>query len=283
MPSRKHKRWTDEEETVLAECWGSVSIPGLARKLGRSENAIKVRANRMRLGAYLESGNCAPLNQVYQALNGGVNRGGGSLDCWIRAGLPFRMKKVRRSHFKVIDMEEFWTWAEEHKGLFDFSKLEKNTLGPEPDWVNEKRRIDQAKAKQIVATPWTPEDDSKLRCMLHEYRYTYDEIAAALHRTEGAVKRRLSTLGIRERPLRRDPKPWTDDEVRQLIELHARGYTPDAIGRVLGRSGLCVRGKIERIANPEYMRRDYRNGRCDAHKWKKPGQFLELPAAPGEF
>ena len=40
---RKKKQWTEKEEAYLQDKWGTVSIKGLSKALGRSENAIIVR------------------------------------------------------------------------------------------------------------------------------------------------------------------------------------------------------------------------------------------------
>ena len=39
---RKKKQWTEKEEAYLQDKWGTVSIKGLSKALGRSENAIIV-------------------------------------------------------------------------------------------------------------------------------------------------------------------------------------------------------------------------------------------------
>ena len=41
---RKKKQWTEKEEAYLQDKWGTVSIKGLAKALGRSENAVVVKA-----------------------------------------------------------------------------------------------------------------------------------------------------------------------------------------------------------------------------------------------
>ena len=41
---RKKKQWTEKEAAYLKDKWGTVCIKGLAKALGRSENAVVVRA-----------------------------------------------------------------------------------------------------------------------------------------------------------------------------------------------------------------------------------------------
>ncbi len=48
---KKSPRWNKYEEEVLSELWGRKSITSIAKSLKRTENAILVKAKRMRLGA----------------------------------------------------------------------------------------------------------------------------------------------------------------------------------------------------------------------------------------
>jgi len=117
-------------------------------------------------------------------------------------GLPVKEKKVRRCRFKVVDIEDFWKWAEQNKSLLNFSKMQPYCFGAEPDWVKVKRENDKRQSWQQVPhnTPWTEYDDQKLRRMLKTNRYTYTDLSRELRRTEGAVKRRIADLQIKEKP-----------------------------------------------------------------------------------
>lgn len=139
---RKKKQWTEKEEAFLQDKWGTVSIKGLSKALGRSENAIIVRAQRLGCGAHLESDVRISLNQFMLALYGGAQMGGYTSNRLIQNGLPVKWHRVKKNRFRVIDIEDFWKWAEKNKSLLDFSRFDKYTLGAEPDWVDEKRKAD---------------------------------------------------------------------------------------------------------------------------------------------
>lgn len=47
---RKHLRWTPEEEAYLQENWGRTPAPTLAKRLGRTTQAVQIRAGRLGLG-----------------------------------------------------------------------------------------------------------------------------------------------------------------------------------------------------------------------------------------
>ena len=141
--------------------------------------------------------------------------------------------------------------------------MEAYAFGPEPKWATLKRKVDTERLRKGREhnDPWTPAQDAELRRLLSLYRYTYTEIAERLKRSEGAIKRRIITLDIKERPIRQPARPWTEAEEQELIRMREQGYGWDNIAAELDRTALCVRGKYERLLNPTYTKRIYRNAR----------------------
>lgn len=85
--------WTIEEEMYLCEHWGHTSIRGISEHLNRSEGAIILRAQRLKLGAFLDAGDYITVNQLFKAL--GAGRGDSyKLISWVRnRGLPIKKKE----------------------------------------------------------------------------------------------------------------------------------------------------------------------------------------------
>lgn len=104
---RKKKQWTEKEEAYLQDKWGTVSIKGLSKALGRSENAIIVRAQRLGCGAHLAGDTRISLNQLMLAIYG-KNMLGYTSDKLIRYGLPVKWHVVKKNRFRVIDIDAFW-------------------------------------------------------------------------------------------------------------------------------------------------------------------------------
>ena len=52
---RAAKAWTPEEDAFLQDKWGILSIPIIAKQLGRSVGAINNRRYRLGCGAHLEN------------------------------------------------------------------------------------------------------------------------------------------------------------------------------------------------------------------------------------
>lgn len=241
------RAWTTKEIMYLEESWGSVSLKTLAKKLERSTEAIKQKAARMGLGRNYFNFDGITMNQLAIATNIEWH----VLKLWIdKYNLPAKQKVfASEKPIWVIRYDEFWKWAEQHKNLLNFKKIEPNSIGPEPEWAKEKRKADQL-ANSKSWRIWTPEDDRILISMVNAHKYTYPEIAKALKRTEGAVKRRLMDLNSKARPVRLpNHTKYTDEEVALLLDMFQKGYSCETIAARLGngKSALGVRGKLERM------------------------------------
>jgi hypothetical protein len=261
--------WTKEELGYLEDAWGRVSISGIAKKLGRSVEAVKLRAHRHGLKRHLHAGEYPTLEQVWAEI-GIQGSTGYNTKRFIALGLPVHWHRVIKSSFRVVHMDEFWKWAEQHKRLLDFRNFGVNALGAEPDWVKQKRAEDVRNFMRPHNSKWTPCDDDALRKALKTYRYTYADLSVRLNRSEGAVKRRIYDLRLRERPVRVYNRRWTDEEVSMLLNFWDVGYSYERIAVELGRTALQVRGKHERLLNPERQKRSYRNWR-EIEKQRKAG------------
>lgn len=254
------KTWTEEDIFFLRENWGRRSIKFIAHKLGRSKNAVICRVRRMGLGAYLDNGDDPTLNQVYCTIHAGANGGYGAyrLNNWTRAGLPYKEKRVDTCKFRVINIDDFWEWAEQHKDLMDFALFEKYSLGAEPAWVDVKRKADHD--NRVKTQPhnkeWSPSDDLTLRRMIARGGYTWTQIASETHRSEGACRRRAMTLGIEThgKVVRNHVRKWTDEEIRIMLEMLEAGCSYRQIGERLGRGDRTVESKFARMLNPEYFK-----------------------------
>ena len=242
----KARNWTKAEEQLLAEEWGMYSADTIARHLGRSRNAIVVRVARLGLGGHLRNSTLISFNVLIKTLGlkGGYER---TLRKFTEAGLPVHMQRVKDHSFRMVDIDEFWEFAEKNRHLIDFSRLEENALGAEPGWVKEKRSEDFKRRYAVKPhnAKWSEAEDKELLRLLRAYRYTYPEIADRLRRSEGAVQRRVNDLGIKERPLKADNHNlWTDEQLKTLCRMIKAGGNYESMSRVIGKSSKAIRGKV---------------------------------------
>lgn len=239
------QKWTQEEEKYLAENWGMYSVSTIAKRLGRTENAVIVRKCRLGLGAFLDSGDYVTWNQLQRAI-GYNNSSTYKMTSWVaNRNFPVHTKHVNNNSFRIVYLDEWWDWAEKNRDLLDFSKFEENALGLEPDWVKDKRRHDYEKSRKYKKTPWTKVEDEKLRRLLSKGNYTYDELSKILHRTNGAIQRRICELKITERPVKADNHTrWTKNDFKRLGDLIKAGYGYDLIAEEIGKSAKACRGRV---------------------------------------
>ena len=249
QPPLGSRTWKPEEEDYLMEKWGQISVPAIAKKLNRTTNAVKVRAQRLGLGAVLIAGEYVTLNQLLLAVTGGSSSYGYKMKSWVEnRGFPILTKRVNQNSFRVVHLDEFWKWAEQHRSFIDFSKMEPLALGEEPAWVAEQRKKDfQAFALQRK-DPWTPDEDARLKMLLQQHRYGYAELSDMLRRSAGAIQRRCNDLGLKERPVKADnhgsSAAWTQTDFDVLADGIRKGDSYTAIGKALGKSEKAVRGKV---------------------------------------
>ena len=107
------KNWTQEELTVLEEEWGNKSIPAIAKKLGRSVNAIRIKAFKLGLGSFLESSTLISLSVLLKTF-GIVGSYTEYMKKLKKHGLKIHKKKVNNNSFRMVDIDEFWKFAEKN-------------------------------------------------------------------------------------------------------------------------------------------------------------------------
>mgnify|MGYP003292700177 CR=1 FL=1 len=243
------KRWTQEEIDYLQENYGKYSIPTLAKNLGRSVNAIEVMRCRLGLGSFLMNGEYISLNQLLLAVSGGASSYSYKMTSWVHnRGLPVHTQKVKNCSFRVVHLKEFWEWAEKNRSFLDFSKMEPLALGKEPDWVADQRKKDFLAFANQRKDPWTTAEDDRLKILLKSHKYGYKELSEMLNRSAGAIQRRCTDLGIKERPVKADnhsaDAKWTDEDYKILADGIRNGTSYTEIGRIIGKSEKAIRGKV---------------------------------------
>lgn len=216
-----NRRWTEKEIEYLSSKWGNMPIEKIAKNLNRSVTAVFIKKNRLGLSRYTDSNDCyIPKNTLFEIV---FRKGASYMATSAIKNRGLKIHKVKRSKkftYEGIDVNEFFDWAYENRYYLDFSNFEKYGLGPEPEWVDIKRRQDIRRNQKITTEPWTTKDDDELRILLRRKKYTIVELSKALHRTEGAVKRRILELNLKERPISLNNHiQWTDEEYMLLGQM----------------------------------------------------------------
>ena len=242
------RSWTKEEEAYLQDFWGVKSLESIERKLDRTINSVRSKGQKLGLGPQISQCECITLNQLVNAL--GYS---GSYSWWvtkyIKNGLPVSYRKDLSKISRMVDIEDFWDWAEKHQSIVNFAHFEKNSLGVEPNWVDAKRRRDQTNPSRASHNRcWTKKDDALLTAKLKLFKYSYTELAREFNRTEGAIKRRIHDLKIPYRPIgRNNHVKWTEEENEKMMELYYQGYDSYHIAKELNKTELSISDRIKAI------------------------------------
>ena len=251
--------WTDEEKEYLESKWGIVSIPTIAKKLNRTEGAISLKARRMNLGRFTDNGDYITFAQLVTAF-GQINSRGTRINSWIeKRGLPCRYKKVHNSRVRVVKLQDFWEWAEKNKNFIDFSKLEPNTLYGEPEWVKAKRELDNERNRLYKSTVWTKQEEEKLKILLKQHIYTYQQLSDMLCRTTSAICKKINQLGLKERPVRAEHETgWSENKKNEVKELVLQGMSYEIISKRVNRTVGSIRGMLNREYGTERLENIYK-------------------------
>ena len=243
-----YRDWTEEEERYLEDHWGTTSKSRMAKNLNRTKNSITRKANRMGLKDFLHSGEYVTFAELTRAL--GYNPQNPSFKKQMeKKGCPIKYKKILDKKYAIIHIDEFWKWAERNKGAVNFARLEEGILGEEPTWVALKRKNDiNNPAKRTPVRYWTKEEEEKLKFLVKQCRYTYDDIADQLGRTTTAISNKVARLGLKLRPVPHDNHDfWDDEDRKQFKDMYSAGLDAYSISRKLGKSELGVRYKITEL------------------------------------
>jgi len=192
-PNQRKSDWSPDDIDAMREMWGSKTIPQIAKKLGRSETAINIKAKRLGLGTFKDSSEYLPALQISKLLGVDIHA---ITDYWIpKCGLKFKRISPRGKQYftyiKITDVME-WLWLNPDK--WDSRRVELYAFGCEPEWLQAKRKLDLA-SKPRGCFKWTAQEDAKL-VMLYRSGAKIQDIADTLGRTHAGVEHRAARLDI---------------------------------------------------------------------------------------
>lgn len=188
------KNWTKEEIEYLSENWGRYSVPQLAKKLNRSENAVRIKIVRYGLGHAVTNANCLNAQQLSNLMGIDIHT---VTDYWIpRCGLKAQRKAPRGQRKQwFISMGVLMQWLKSNQNKWDSRRVEEFALGPEPGWLKQKRTADSVLPVRRLQK-WTRKEDREAIRLYKTGNYTYQQIGNALGRSATSIKRRISKLDV---------------------------------------------------------------------------------------
>lgn len=181
------REWTKDEETYMYRRYLNQSVETTAKFLNRSVSSVKHKASKMGLNHYYgERISAKTLAKCFHSDISVIVR-------WIdKYDLPCKKVKLKNQTRYLIDAAEFWKWAENHQDVINWKKYERETLFPEPSWVNYEWKKDNGKPERH-GNKITDFEKLSIKNMLRK-GMSNKEIAKEIHRTYEATKHITKTV-----------------------------------------------------------------------------------------
>lgn len=245
METRHKRLWTREEMDLLESRWGTHSIARLSTMLKRTKGAILKKARKMNLGGCYGGDDRLTFCKLIKVITPNTGYRSTIAKLLKKGGLPTKSIQLRKRVVRVVNLDDFWKWAEKNKELINWSNVTENVLGKEPSWVKERRRIDFLNHKlnrRNLRKRWTTQEDEQLRYLITTGK-PVGVIADKLDRTETGIRRRCWDLYL-PLPPKEAVKPWSEQDVQKAVLMKAEGYHISVIAKAIGRSENSVYGKL---------------------------------------
>lgn len=181
-------KYSPKDIQMIKDQLGSQSLSTIARRLNRSITALEVKITRMGLShtksytGMLTAGELATILKIDR----------NTVMQWIHNHDLDSQQRITRNKkkFTFINIDDFWSWAENNTRKIDFSKIEPGTLLPEPEWVAEERKT----PRQVTNyKSWTKQEE-RLVLEWHCCGKTLAEIADMLGRTRESIRKKIKRL-----------------------------------------------------------------------------------------
>jgi DNA-binding CsgD family transcriptional regulator len=191
------KNWSNEEVEYLMDKWGNMSVSNISKKLGRSENAVLLKAYKLGMnnqvianGAYLRPKDIADI------LNIEIR----NIYYWLDYGyIEYRRLKIKSIKKYQISIDSFMEFLNKYQNLWNAkcadmtlikscfvncSAMGNYTL---PKWLEQKISEDTIVLKMKEYKSWTTKEEEKLIQLLRQGKNN-KEIASLLNRSVYSVQ-----------------------------------------------------------------------------------------------
>lgn len=191
VKSKTRRRWTDEEIRYLKEHYGNDLDITVAKRLGRSIDAVRVKAKRLHLHPFkVANGEYISICQLAEIFKGDPN----VIYKWNEkySDFPAVSKKIYHSSCLLIKFDSILPWLKKHQDIFNAKNIEPFALGKEPDWLKKKRTEDFNKSNNN-GKRWTKREEDYL---LHLWRQgkTIEEISKIMGRSCAGIRNKKKRL-----------------------------------------------------------------------------------------
>ena len=179
------KKWTKEEEEMLMDNWGKLSIETIAKRINRTVDAVELKGRRLQLGWQMTAYSTTEVSNIL-----GINYR--TVYNYMKTGIieAKRDKTKMKRYFST--KEQIMKFMREHQDLWDTRKININLYNQKPKWYLEKEKADKEKNIKSMKRY----SDLEIKIVIDRYRrgYTYEEIALEVGRTSSSVYKKIRDM-----------------------------------------------------------------------------------------
>lgn len=176
------RRWTGEELQTLEDMSGTFTVATIAKRLGRSFDAVNIKLNRLGIAGFEKSTDLLTMNQIcimFGVESRTVKRK------WVGNGLRI----MRKGNYLVCRQEELLKYLKNHPDDWNAADITDDTLVMGYDWYKEKKKTDRPSQYH-----WKQSEVNRLKYLRHQ-GYSIREIAEMMNRSESSIKYKLYPRG----------------------------------------------------------------------------------------
>ena len=140
MEYQNSRTWTQTQTDYLMENWGYKSIQKISEITGKSIVSVRNKARRLGLGSMINNNDKLTISVIANIFNIDRNT---IINVWQKKGLHIRKIHLTKDKFyRVVTIEDLYDFLERNQDKWDSKNLEPKILGPEPEWLKLKRKLD---------------------------------------------------------------------------------------------------------------------------------------------
>lgn len=245
------RTYSEDDLFYLERSWGLIPVSDIAKKLGRNEKSIKLKAYRMGLGSQLDNMEVLIKKDVINLLNSELK----VINNYIKNhNLPFKKSGKRM----VISYENFVQWLYDSQEVIKWEKVDKvGILSLGFDNLLLEKLIEESKQKTCRRT-LSDKEKLKIKEMYNNFN-KYEDIARKMDKEISTIKWYLHTCfkngelvkndlkGRLVRNINREGYGWTEWQDRQLVVLYRQGKTLKEIANIVGKPLSTVKSRNQKL------------------------------------
>jgi transposase len=198
----ENRHWSEEETVYLEEKWGVIPVENIAKKLGRTKNAVLLKAHKIGLrDQVIANGEYLTPKDISSILGVGAK----TVYNWMDKGyLKYKRLKINSVKKYQITIANFKKFLESYQEKWDtraaditfinacYVTCSDKVSNQGVEWLMNKVEMDKQKQRPLSRKQWTVKEEITLKSMINR-GITCKEIAKLLNRSFYSVQGKITS------------------------------------------------------------------------------------------